>query len=248
MLEGDRTSETQAPATGASGGEQPGTTPVPSTPSSKGGAAEQEQPTTEAGQVGDAKLADATLAAPAIDPEERIRREVQSRSDTIVAQKLRQIEEQRAQQAETARLRGLSDREYRLAMQQQERDAQVQQTVRDQAQAQIAGVLGQFVNEALAIIPDKAVREDLARRSNTDEFSGPGEFIQAVFDAATELKAAKLRTSIQKSEQTAAQKEARAEQGGRPQLGTGLSTPNLTGMTPQQKIRMGIEIAQREGK
>lgn len=232
------TSETQAPATGATGGEQP-PMGAPSTPSSEGGAGAQEQPKPEAGQV---------VAPPAVSDEERIRREVQSRSDRIVDQKLREIEQQRAQQAEALRISRLSDKDYRTAVQQQQRVGEIQQVYASQAQAQLEGVLNAFRDEALAIIPDKKVRDELAKRCATEgEFAGPGEFLQAVFDAASELKEAKLRTSIQASEQTAAQKAARAETGGMPQLGTGLSLPNLKNMTAGEKIRLGLEITQRQG-
>jgi len=241
MPDSDGTSETQVPATGVSGTEeQPGrvAAPASSTPPSEGGTAAQEQPKPEAGLA---------PMPPAISDDERMRREIQSRSDTIVAQKLREIETQRANQAEQARLKGMSDREYRMAMQQKGQAEAVQQALQEQVQTMRQGDFVELANTILSIVPDEKGRESLRVRAAANEFPDLKAFAEAAVELKVAAKETKQRTAIQEAERVAAQKQARAElSGGMPQLGSGQSMPNLSSLTPRQKIRLGLEMAQRE--
>lgn len=239
MAPGNETSETQAPVQKQIGGEQPGTTPAPLTPSSEAGAAAQEQLKTQEQITGEQ-----------LPPEvvEQLRQQLwaehQSRADKQVAQRLRQYEETQAQQAEAKRLQALPGDQFKQAILQRQAVEQSQQLVMTQAEERISGMYRDVVDDVLSVVPDAKKREELKARSDAT-FGG---FVKAVVEAAVEADKAKVREKLEQTERTAARKEARAEASGTPQLGSGTPSSNVDGLTASEKIRVGLELTQREAR
>lgn len=247
MPEGTETPTTQAPAQEQIAGEQPSTTgetptPSPAPVAAAAGALEGPQEQLEA-QPAD------QITGEQLSPEvmEQIRQQLwpehQSRADKQVAQRIREHEEKQAQEAEAKRLQALPGDQFKQAILQRQAVQQTQQVAVDQAQDRISAMYGNVTDDVLSVVPDPKKREELRAR-NDATFGG---FVQAVVDAAVEAKLAKMRDNLQKTERTAAQKEARAGVGGAPQLGSGLPSSNVDNMDADEKIRYGLELAQREG-
>ena len=161
-----------------------------------------------------------------------------------MAQRLREYEETQAQQAEAKRLQALPGDQFKQAILQRQAVEQSQQLVIQQAQERISGMYRDVVDDVLSVVPDAKKRDELKARSD----STFGGFVKAVVEAAVEADRAKMREKLEQTERTAARKEVRAEMGGHPQLGSGGPSSNVDNLTPREKIRMGLELAQREGR
>lgn len=168
------------------------------------------------------------------DVQARMFRQVQSMKD----KELHQERLKRQQEEERRRREGMDDEEYgSYTRAQEQRQATLQQGV---TQA-LGGLFTQMQEQALSVISNKKVREEMAAKSAS--FETFPEFLQACAKAESEHQIGLRMTRREKELRASLTEEIRADQAEQlyPQLGRGLPTAREPDLHGQSAIAAGVK-------
>ena len=221
------------------------------------GAAPQEQPEAGAPPEAGSEPAKQEEQKPSIDidtilnrPEvaEQIRRRVQSEADKRLVRYQQQLEARRKAEEQRRRMEQMDDEDYGAFVRQQQ---QMEGYATQRTQQRLAETYGKLTEQVLESVKDEALREQLAKRNEADEFESFDAFLNARDEAVLEAEKQKMASSLEKQIREAVQKELKAqeaEQARAPVLGSGLPTTQLDikSMTPDQLIAAGLASRQKK--